>query len=76
MCMCVVRQSLQGVWIKGLTDAVCTAVNVKYRLLAFGREKYVLSNRSLATSTCNSNSCHMSFEPYMYILNNHTCSCM
>ena len=37
--MYVVSQSLQGVWIKGLSDAVCTAVNVRYRLLAFGKKK-------------------------------------
>ena len=32
-------ESMQGVWIKGLSDAVCTAVNPKYKLLAFGKTK-------------------------------------
>ena len=32
-------QRVQGVWLKGVTDAVCTAVNPKYTLLAFGKTK-------------------------------------
>ena len=29
--------AVQGIWAGGLEDAVCTAINHKYRLLAFGR---------------------------------------
>lgn len=29
---------VQGVWAKGLNDATCTALNHKYRLIAFGRK--------------------------------------
>ena len=32
-------QSLQGVWIKDLTRAVCSTVNYRYKLLAFGKEE-------------------------------------
>ena len=32
-------QSMQGVWVRGVADAVCTAINSKYRLLAFGKTK-------------------------------------
>ena len=33
-------KAVQGIWAKELEDATCAAINHKYRLLAFGRQKY------------------------------------
>ena len=35
-------QPLHGVWIKEINDAVCVTINPKYRLISFGRQKWVL----------------------------------
>lgn len=35
-------QQVQGIWAQGLDDATCASINHKYRLIAFGRKKYVL----------------------------------
>ena len=32
-------QFCQATWLKGVSDAVCAAINTKYSLLSFGREK-------------------------------------
>ena len=32
-------QTLQGVWIKDLSQAVCSAINCRYKLLSFGKEE-------------------------------------
>ena len=32
-------QDVQAVWIPGLSGAVCTAVNGRYRLTAFGKQE-------------------------------------
>ena len=37
-------QSLQGVWIKDLSKAVCSTINYRYKLLAFGKQEYVEIN--------------------------------
>lgn len=34
-------QQVQGIWAQGLDDATCASINHKYRLIAFGRRKYV-----------------------------------
>lgn len=35
-------QQVQGIWAQGLDDVTCASINHKYRLIAFGRKKYVL----------------------------------
>ena len=47
-------QLCQAVWLKDVTDAVCTAVNAKYNLLTFGREKLVKSLSNCGTSRMHS----------------------
>ena len=32
-------QTLQGVWIKDLSQAICSAINSRYKLLSFGKEE-------------------------------------
>lgn len=32
---------MQGIWAQGLDDVTCASINHKYRLIAFGRKKYV-----------------------------------
>lgn len=36
-------QQVQGIWAQGLDDVTCASINHKYRLIAFGRKKYVHS---------------------------------
>lgn len=36
-----VLQQVQGIWAQGIEDASCASVNHKYRLITFGRAKYV-----------------------------------
>lgn len=36
----VVAWNAKGIWAPGLNNATCVAINNKYRLLAFGTEKY------------------------------------
>lgn len=39
---CILQQ-VQGIWAQGLEDATCASINHKFRLIAFGRRKWVKS---------------------------------
>lgn len=65
-------QQVQGIWAPGLEDATCTSINHKYRLIAFGRKKWVESALELGLHNLNRRRFHFSSQAVVYVIDDVT----